>query len=134
MERTFKEGNYVLHETDVCTIVKIDNEVAYLSNGLRIKISDIKPIAFYSGYDAGIMISFSIPVRASIVGIGNVGPRRNFLKPYLKANIHGKTITSIIDEEGLRYLHQLQNWVNIHGKDYKFHLLGSNSYQTTTFV
>lgn len=127
MEDLFKEGNYVLHETDVCTIEKIDNEVAYLSNGLKIKIFDIKPIAFNSGYDAGIMISYSIPVRASIIGIGNVGPRRRFLKPYLKANIYDKPITSIIYEEGLRYVHQLQNWVNIHGKDYKFHLLGSNN-------
>ena len=117
MNRQFKVGDIVQDGTFVSSIKKIEGEYAILARIYEVKLEKLEPVEIRGGFDNGIVLESIIPVRASIVAPGQSVPIRK-PKPYIECEIDERTIVSIIEENGFRFIHELQDWIAQHAPDY----------------
>lgn len=117
MNRQFKVGDIVQDGTFVSSIKKIEGEYAILARNYEVKLEKLEPVEIRGGFDNGIVLESIIPVRASIVAPGQSVPIRK-PKPYIECEIDERTIVSIIEENGFRFIHELQDWIVQNAPDY----------------
>ena len=110
MKIRFKVGNIVQDGTLVSSIKKIEGEYAYLAKKYKVKLEKLVPVEIGGDFDNGIVLNSIIPIRASIVAPGKSVPIRK-PKSYIECEIGETTIASIIETNGFKYIHELQDWL-----------------------
>ena len=117
MNRQFRIGDIVQDGTFVSSIKSIDGENVVLARNYEVKLERLSPVEIRGGLDNGIILESVIPVRASIVAPGKSVPIRKS-KPYIESEIGEKTIVSIVEANGFRYVHELQDWITLHAPEF----------------
>lgn len=117
MKQSFKVGHIVQDGTFVSSIDKIEGDVALLAKNYATKLEKLTPVAIRGGFDTGIILDNIIPIRASIIAPGQKAPIRR-PKSYIECDIEEETIVSIIETNGFRFIHELQDWIAQNAPDY----------------
>lgn len=117
MKENFKVGHIVQDGTFISSIEKIEGEFVFLTKNYVTKLEKITPVEILGGFDTEIILDNIIPVRASIIAPGQTTPIRK-QKSYIECDIEGVTIASIVETNGFRYIHELQNWIAQNAPDY----------------
>ena len=117
MKRKFKVGDIVQYGTFVSSIKLIEGDYAVLARNYEVELEKLNPVEIQGGFDNGIILTSIIPVRASIVAPGQSVPIRKS-KCYIECEIGEKTVISIVEANGFRYIHELQDWIDQHAHDY----------------
>lgn len=115
--RQFKVGDIVQNGTYVSSIKKIENEIAVLAKNYEVNLEKLTPVEIGKEFDKGIVLDCVEPMRAPIVAPGTTVPLRQ-PKYYLNKSINGTSMVSIIEENNLRYIHELQDWIAQNASDY----------------
>ena len=118
MKQFFKVGHIVQYGTFVASIEKIEGENVYLNNKHVTQLERLAPVKIRGGFDTWIVLDNNNPVRASITPAGDPVPTRSKPKLYLESDIDGKNIVSIIETNGFRFIHELQDWIAKNAPDY----------------
>ena len=118
MKQFFKVGHIVQYGTFVASIEKIEGENVYLNNKHVTQLERLAPVKIRGGFDTWIVLDNNNPVRASITPTGESVPTRSKPKLYLESDIDGKNIVSIIETNGFRFIHELQDWIAKNAPDY----------------
>ena len=117
MEKHFKVGDIVQDGTFVSSITKIDGEMAILSKNYETKLNNLEPVEIRGGFDNGIiLVSRTLP-RASLIAPGKSIPIKK-PKHYIESDIEGNSVKSIIERNGFKYIHELQDWLLYNVPDY----------------
>lgn len=117
MNREFKEGDIVRDGTIVASIKKIVDGKAILVKDQEVMIERLSQVEINGAYDSGIVLDSIIPVRASIIAPGEKAPIRKTI-PYIDSSINGRSIISIIKENGFSFVSELQDWIAHNVPDY----------------
>lgn len=117
MKQIFKVGHIVQDGTFVSSIDKIEGDMVILSKNYVTKLEKVAPVVIRGGKDSGIILDNIIPIRASIIAPGQKAPIRR-QKSYIECDIEGETIVSIIETNGFRFIHELQDWIAQNAPDY----------------
>ena len=121
MKENFKVGHIVQDGTFVSSIKKIEGEYVLLAKSYVTKLENVVPVEIRGGLDIGIILDNIIPVRASVLAAGQKTPIRK-QNPYIECDIEGESIASIIETNGFKYIHELQDWITQNAPDYSLRL------------
>lgn len=110
INREFKEGDIVRDGTIVASIKKIVDGKAILAKNQEVMIERLSQVEINGAYDSGIVLDSIIPVRASIIAPGEKPPIRKTI-PYFDSSINGRSIISVIKENGFSFVSELQDWI-----------------------
>lgn len=113
MKREFKLGDIVKDGTIVSSIKAIKDGNAVLFKDCKVDINKLLPVEIEAFSCQNVILDSSIPLRAPIVPAGKSVPRWR-PRPFYECSIEGKEIQSIIDENGIKYVHELQDWLSQH--------------------
>ena len=75
------------------------------------------PVEIRGGFDNGIVLGSTIPTRARLISPGKSVPIMK-LKPYIECDVDEKSVVSIIEANGFKYIHELQDWLSHNAPDY----------------
>ena len=117
MNREFKVGDIVREGTFVSSIKKIENGKATLAKNYEANVERLSHVEINGSFDQCIVLDCVIPVRASCIGPGGLTPMRKSI-PYLDSSIDGKSISSIIKENGFTIVSELQDWLSQNSPDF----------------
>lgn len=109
MMKAFKKRDIVQFDTIICSIKKIEHGIATLSINVEVGVDKLSPVVIRGGRDSNIQCGCS-NLRWPVNGVQKEYTGI-FDHPYLEYRFDNKTIKSIIMENGLKYVHQLQNWL-----------------------
>ncbi len=116
MKKKFVTGDIVQDSTLVSTIKKIVNGYAVLAKNYEVPLEKLDSVEIGSGKDNGIVLECE-NLRAQIISPGKSAPIRN-PKPYLENWIDDKkSISSIIESKGFKYVDELQDWLRENALD-----------------
>jgi len=117
MKKKFVIGDIVQDGTLVSTIKKIENGYAVFAKKYEVSLERLHSVKIGSGKDNGIVMECK-NLRAPIVAPRKSVPIRT-PKPYLENWIDGKmSILSIVQQNGFRYVDELQDWIRENAPDY----------------
>ena len=117
MNREFKVGDIVREGTFVSSIKKIENGKATLAKNYEANVERLSQVEINGSIDHCIVLDCVIPVSASYIGPGGQTPMRKSI-PYLDSSIDGKSISSIIKENGFTIVSELQEWLSQNSPDF----------------
>lgn len=117
MKRQFKVGDIVQDGTFVSSIKKIEGDSAFLTRNYEVKLEKLVPVEIRGGFDNGIVLGSTIPTRARLISPGKSVLIMK-LKPYIECDVDEKSIVSIIEANGFKYIHELQDWLSHNAPDY----------------
>ena len=117
MQREFKVGDIVREVTFVSSIKKIENGKATLAKNYEADVERLSHVEIKGSFDQCVVLDCVIPVRASYIRPGGQTPMRKSI-PYKDSSIDGKSITSIIKENGFTIVSELQDWLSHNAPDY----------------
>ena len=117
MKRIFKVGDIVQDGTFVSSIKSIEGEYAYLARNYEVKLERLNPVEIRGGFDNNIVLESIIPMRAPIVTPGKSVPIKK-PKHYSENEIGEKTVVSIVESNGFRFIHELQDWIALHAPEF----------------
>ena len=109
MKEVFKEGDIVRKGTFVSSIKKIVKGKAILGDNNEVELERLSQVEICGGYDDEIILACST-MRAPAVASGEPIPLWKRIA-YKGSSIEGKSIVSIIEENGFTVVSELQNWM-----------------------
>ena len=116
MTKVFKVGDIVREGTFVMSIKKIENRKATLARNHEVDLESLSQVEINGGYDDEIILVCST-MRAPAVALGESIPLWKRIL-YKESNIEGKSIASIIEENGFTVVSELQDWMAQNAPDY----------------
>lgn len=124
MKKQFKKGDIVQIGAKVTEIVSIVGGTVLLANKLVVNVSELSHVVIYGGFDIGVYLATDIPTRAYI--IGNDG-FRHYKKGYIKYYddyIDEISVASIIKQNNIETVDELQEWIMDNTNGYYLKLRG----------
>ena len=117
MKKEFKVGDIVREGSYVASIKKIEDGKATLGKNIVVALERLSQVEINGNYDQGIILKCKFPYRAPIIGPGKQIPVRKTI-PYFENSIEGRTIASIIKENGFTVVSELQDWIRLYVPDF----------------
>lgn len=115
---TFKLGDYVQYGTVVTTVSEIKKDVLKLRNGVICKTDDVIPISICGGSDKCILLDCITPIRAKICLKSSTRPLMTKPKYFYDSNIDDIPMSTIVKENSLTYIHEVQAWLKTNKPNY----------------
>jgi hypothetical protein len=104
----YKTGDFVKHNKQLCVIEKLEDGIAFLSDGHKVDCIRLEPVRIGSPLDKAITL-VNETIRY-IPGSIKIDHAYNY---YLDCRLlGGKTIRDVLDKNPqIQYLHHLQDWL-----------------------
>ena len=115
---TFKVGDYVQFGTVVTSVSEINNDVLKLRNGVICKMDDVFPVLIGGGFDKCILLDCIIPIRAKICLKSSTRPLMTKPKYFYDSNIDDIPMSTIVKENSLTFVHEVQAWLKTNKPSY----------------
>lgn len=117
MKKEFIIGDIVRKGSYVASIKKIEDGKATLGKNVVVALERLSQVEINGNYDQGIILECKFPYRAPIIAPVKQIPVRKTI-PYLENTIEGKSIASIIKENGFTVVSELQDWIRQNAPDF----------------
>lgn len=118
MKTLFIIGDIVQKEAFITSIISIDGRIVRLADNRVCDIAEIAPVKICNQIGYKLSLLCDNPVRASILRLDQEPPKRYWSLSFLNCYVDGFLIRSIVHNQNLCYIHQLQAWLNHNAPDY----------------
>lgn len=117
MKRNFKVGDIVRYGKLVSSIKRIEDGRATLVRNYEVALERLEEVEINGAFDHGIVLDSVYPLRAHI-SLSSGHDLKPKVIPYIENSIDGKTISSVIEENGFTVVTQLQDWISDNKPDF----------------